>query len=354
MYAKVNGFPYPGATHSRMMMGGFIFAFVNGFLMTAIPKMTGTEKSSLRETFTAAAIVAATGLASAISGTLSNSLMIIGFCLLGIFAFKRIRGRQRPVPDFFVFVGSGLLAGFVGGILMSLSAFYPELQRIGQQLSYQIMVLSFVLGIGCRLVPVLSGLQPADLAPGSPESKRRRLEFLCIAAILWLSVTFENAENLRYMLISRAVVSSLVAYRWWKLFEKPQTKSRLGYLIKTSGGLVLAGFWLAALQPALSLHWMHLTYIGGFGLMTFTVACRVSLAHGGFDLSFEWDSKSIVWLGLLMFGSAVTRVSAPIVPNGYLSHLEYAAILWLIGVVLWAYVFVRKMLKPHNPERSLC
>jgi uncharacterized protein involved in response to NO len=114
------------------------------------------------------------------------------------------------------------------------------------------------------------------------------------------------------------------------------------------------GFWFAALQPGLAVHWMHLTYIGGFGLMTFTVACRVSLAHGGFDLSFEWNSKAILWLGILMLGAAMTRVSAPMVPHGYLSHLEYAAALWIIGVALWAFVFVRRMIRPRDPNRSHC
>jgi uncharacterized protein involved in response to NO len=221
LYANVKGFPYPGPAHSRMMIGGFLFAFINGFLMTAIPKMTGTGKSSWRETLAAAAVVAATGLSSAFNGLLTNILTVVGFCLLGAFAFRRVKRRQKPIPDFFVFVGSGLLAGFAGGILLVLGERgFSQLHRIGQQLSYQVMVLSLVLGIGCRLVPVLSGLSPIDLAPGSTESKKRRLEFAVMAAVLWLSVILENSENLRWMLFTRAMVSSLVAYRWWKLFER--------------------------------------------------------------------------------------------------------------------------------------
>lgn len=355
LFVNVNGFPYPGPVHSRMMIGGFLFAFINGFLMTAIPKMTGTDKSSLRETLAAAVVVAVAGLSSAINSALANVFVVIGFCLLCLFAVRRIRSRQKPVPDFFVFVGSGLLAGLSGGVLQLLGeAGFPALIRTGQQLSYQVMVLSLVLGIGCRLVPVLSGLSPVDFVPASDDSIKCRFEFFVIAVAVWLSVIFETPENLRWMLGARAIAATLVAIRWWKLFEKPQTKSRLGYLIKSSGGLVLAGFWLSAIQPALAVHWMHLTYIGGFGLMTFTVACRVSLAHGGFDLSYEWDSRAILWLGVLMLAAAVTRVSAPVIPHGYLSHLGYAAVLWLGGVGLWAVVFVRKMIRPNDPARSHC
>src|ERR1041384_380285 len=56
---------YPGISHADLMTGGFLFAFVMGFLMTAIPQFTGAHRAS--------------GAERAIGALLLLSLFVIAF-----------------------------------------------------------------------------------------------------------------------------------------------------------------------------------------------------------------------------------------------------------------------------------
>ena len=43
--------------HSRLIVGGFIWSFIVGFLMTAIPRMTGTSGVNIYEFATAVGLI---------------------------------------------------------------------------------------------------------------------------------------------------------------------------------------------------------------------------------------------------------------------------------------------------------
>src|SRR5262245_36269773 len=48
---------YSGRAHALVQANGFLYAFVLGFLLTAIPKFTGTEAPSLAVQYALAAVV---------------------------------------------------------------------------------------------------------------------------------------------------------------------------------------------------------------------------------------------------------------------------------------------------------
>ena len=100
----------------------------------------------------------------------------------------------------------------------------------------------------------------------------------------------------------------------------------------------------------MAVHWMHLTYISGFGLMTFTVATRVTLAHGSYDLSFEARSKALWICGGFIFIAAVTRSAAPYVGAGYSSVLHFAALAWVLAILVWSSVFLVRILRKGQAE----
>jgi len=335
--------PYPGPAHSKIMIGGFLVAFVMGFLMTAIPKMTASFPAAPWEIGSAAGIVILTGLLAITNfESLYYASVFASFLFLIMFGLRRLSARTKAVPDFFVFVASGLFSGLIGSFLMLV---FPD-HVLGRLLLIQGMLFSLVLGVGCRLVPLICGLAPVE--------KAGRWKFVIAASLLWVSFGMDSAGQMMPANFLRAVVASWVGIYHWQLFSWPRTDSRLAYLIKASGMMVLAGPWLAGWQPPLAMHWMHLTYVGGFGLMTFMVASRVTLAHGSFDLGFEARCKSVYWIGGLILVAAVTRAAAPLIENRYLSHLQYAAALWVLGVLLWAWVFVRKMIKLGELEKPAC
>src|SRR5436190_23904788 len=54
---------YSGRAHAFVQTDGFLYSFIVGFLLTAIPRFTGTEPPSLSVQYVLAAVVAASALA---------------------------------------------------------------------------------------------------------------------------------------------------------------------------------------------------------------------------------------------------------------------------------------------------
>lgn len=334
---------HPSQLHSTLMLGTFMFSFVAGFLMTAIPKMTASFPAQSFELVTAFVLILANALSAYLAQSevfyLTSAISI--FCLFAFF-MRRFKARTKSPPSFFPFVVLGLLAGFSGALMMAsaeLLRMPPELFQFARKLYFECMILLLVLGIGSRLIPVISGRGKIDEAGGVGAVLRNTL--LGIALIGAFSL-----ESFRFILVGgilKCFIVSWVGLFCWGLVAKLKTKSRLAFGMRISGLMVLCGIYMSVLQPAFALHWMHLTYIAGFGLMTLTVASRVTLAHGSYDLSFEAQSNALWICGALVLTAAATRVSAPFMGVSYVSHLAYAAIVWISALGLWGVVFVKRM-----------
>src|SRR6266571_166000 len=54
---------YSGRAHAFVQTDGFLYSFIVGFLLTAVPRFTGTEPPSLPVQYALAAVVAASALA---------------------------------------------------------------------------------------------------------------------------------------------------------------------------------------------------------------------------------------------------------------------------------------------------
>lgn len=335
-FALDPGTVYPGVIHARVMIGAFLLAFVCGFLMTAIPKMTASYPARRLEIWIAALLTVASGIA-AYHPENSYFFLLAASALLFllIFAARRALKRTKAIPPFFAFVGVGLLSGLVGSALL----FFAEpgfIYEFGRRLFFQGMILCLVLGIGSRLIPVITGNAIVN---------RPLWNYAAVAMLIPVSFAAEAAGYVGAGGFLKAMAATMVAAGFWGLAARSKKFSRLAPAMRISGALVIGGLWMAALYPAFAVHWMHLTYVGGFGLMTFTVASRVTLAHGHYDLAFEARSRSLPVIGGLILLAAGTRVFAPFYPPEYIPHLAYAAFTWVIAVTIWGAVFLRKLVK---------
>src|SRR5215475_9544937 len=54
---------YSGRSHAFVQTDGFLYAFIAGFLLTALPRFTGTQPPSLRTQYVLAAMLAACAIA---------------------------------------------------------------------------------------------------------------------------------------------------------------------------------------------------------------------------------------------------------------------------------------------------
>lgn len=343
-HVLVPQYAYPAQTHSQLMIGTFLFAFAAGFLMTAIPKMTASFPAQNFELVLACALTLGTALTASLhQPTVFYFTSAVSLLALIGFFIRRFRARTKSIPPFFPFVIFGLLSGFFGALFVGVSGAIETggfLGDFGKKLYFEGLTLFLVLGVGSRLIPVITGRGVLD-EPGIKPILRN----LTLAIGLLLAFVAESLGAVFLGGVLKIAVVSWIAFFSWGLFRKSKTKSRLAGGMRLSGFMVLTGILMAVLQPSYAVHWMHLTYMAGFGLMTLTVASRVTLAHGNYDLAFEAQSKALWICGALILTSALTRVAAPFTGAGYSTHLLYAAVVWLLAIVLWAAVFLKRIFR---------
>lgn len=324
---------YFGRMHAHYMMGIFLLSFVIGFLMTAIPRMSSGRPASGKELM----LQFLPMLSAAFWGVLENDesyfFLSLIISLLVLFRFCLIRIIKCPniFPDVFPMVMIGLLSGLSGAVLSYLG--YTD---IGGRLFYLNFVLCLCVGIGAKLIPALLRLGVC----GSP----RKEEFWVIGTLLTAACFVEIYLSGNVGSFSRAALVTLVFFRHWKghVFRGPNSSVGWGLRIASvSMMLGTIGLWIF---PEYHLESVHLLYVSGFGLLTLMVASRVILAHGNHDLQLEFKNWYVKLPVAMIVLAAATRVSAAFVDGGYERHLTYAAFTFLVGLGLWCYFFVPKLI----------
>jgi len=342
---------YPRDLHMHAMVGGFLVHFALGFLMTAIPKFTGTTSASLGET-SLALFIATFGLFSCCLSQLLwaeiSSLLLLGF--LVFFAFRRFLRRKWNPPPPFLFLPLGFLAGIIGIMLIILSRNYPQLNHAGRILFYEAMMLSLIQGVGSRLVPALLGWAPLPkIQIETRVAKNAWSETKTFAVLAFLFALSYILQSLGFILVGqvlKAIVVCYVAFGKWKLYRLPREIGALSFGVYLAGWLTLIGV-LAPLVPGLSNpHWNHILYLGGFAFITFFIASRVTLAHGGYDLAVEKKSLNLQIVAGLVVLSLILRLWAAIDPEMFSNALLSAAFVFLISSLIWAFYFIPKMRMP--------
>ena len=108
------------------------------------------------------------------------------------------------------------------------------------------------------------------------------------------------------------------------------------------------GFIIIALWPAFRVSMLHLTLIGGFAVVTFTVATRVVFGHSGnLEKLRERNSWMLVAVALMLLGMA-TRMSGDFWPEIMVSHYNWGAAIWMAGVLVWSSFVLPKVLRVEN------
>jgi uncharacterized protein involved in response to NO len=230
------------------------------------------------------------------------------------------------------------------------------LQSISQLFFYQGLQLCLVLGVGIFLIPNLLGhptcTPPVTIGIRTPAS--RRLPYLrfvpkplwAVIALFFLSFYVQAALSERAGLMIRALILALVSFHDWKIYRLPPVRSTVSIGLWVSCWLLLAGLWLQVLRPAYDIHARHMTYIGGFGLMTLVIATRVTLAHGGHDMTLERRSRLLKGAVALILLASFTRVIARLLPEPiYFDHLAYAAWAWIAALILWGSLTLPRMVR---------
>lgn len=352
-----------GAYHAFVQIAGYLYCFIAGFLLTALPRFTGAAPATTGELGTLLGLLTAQVAASAAGAWAAATAAHAGLLLLLIiFAVRRFGRRRAGVspPDEFVWIPISLLLGLVGtGLLIAGQAGWLPVWAfgIGRPMAQQGFVLGIVLGIGGFMVPRLLGRVPLQVAPAEASASdiarlraKRRLTHLAAGGCFAASFVIEGlGPTAAAYGVRAAVVTGM--FLWTSRFHRPpSTRDAYILMLWASVWLMAAGFWGAAVMPQYRVPMLHLVFLGGISLMIFAVATMVVLSHAGEG----WRLQRPLWvLRVVSAGVAtalVARLAADVVPAHYFRLLGVAAAAWMAAGAAWLAFALPLVLRTVTPE----
>lgn len=335
---------YPNLIHARIMIIGFIMSFVSGFLMTAVPKMSGSKAASNFEISICVMFIFFQAFLTLFNFLAASALIgCVQFLFLIMYLALRIKERTQDLPAFFIFIPFGILSGLAGCLAMYFQHdLTSSVVQYSKLLLYQAFILNLIVGLGGRLIPVLSRV-PGALSPlqqGATKLTASVVVLILINASFVIEAFFNKSFGLGLRFF--AMVYVLIAN--FKVFYKPSEKSFLGSCLRVAAIFMTLPYLFILIWPRYELHLLHLYFISGVSLMTLMVAVRVVLSHGGHNLSFEKESRYLLLITGLIILATLCRSLGPIVqPQFFLSFVMVAAVLWIMAIGLWLYTFWPKI-----------
>lgn len=338
--------------HGLIQIELFASAFAVGFLLTALPKFLRTNSASNFE------LLSIFGTYLALSLSVLGYLPIMAqicfiFMLLLVVRFAVIRFRKRKAspPDSFLLVGFGLLQGVLGALLLILPC--PSFPFLGQKLLEQGMLLCLSLGIGSFLGPRLMGLVDVTNAivniPGTrlanfPFYKDSRLPVLLYGILIVSSFFIETGLNRNAGFFLRAASTTVCLYQFG-ILKIPRSPSVVGILVAIALWSIALGLWLAALLPTHEVGALHLTYIGGFGLLILTIGGQVTSSHGGYSKFWAERKTWAILCAVLVILSAILRSLASAISSLYFPILAISAFCFDLALILWGLALLKYLLR---------
>jgi len=348
---------YSGRAHAFVQAEGFLYAFVAGFLLTAIPRFTGTAAPGRSAQFALAALLVVASASYELRSFVLGHLAFAGAHLtLIVLAARRFLRRQQQPPDTFALVGTGIACGALAAFVntaVSLEVLDPRWDLLGRRLLTEGMVLLLVLGVGGFLGPRLLGFAQMPLVQIGARGPRRRIgPYLAAGVALALTLVFEYGADIPQLAYLRAAIGSAILLVTITPWRTPAVRTTLAWCVWTACWLVIAALWLAAIAPAHRIDFLHVLFMGGFTLLILSVGTRVTLSHGGHSLEAErrsWPLRIGMATGLV---ALVVRVGAGFAQESFFQHLAWAAAFWIAGITFWGMHLVRLIFGSGGRSRT--
>lgn len=343
------------APHRALMMLGFEQAFILGFLLTAMPGLTHGDPCRPWELALAVASMLAVGPAILLGHALAAAVAAaLAMVVVAVALLRRVAtGRARP-PEEFVFVALALVAGLASALLRLAEAgdMAPALPpRFTGRLFSLGMVLPLVLGLGSLLVPAFAGFRDPLVIRGvdGPDARRgRRMLYLLTASMLAGAFAADLAGHRQLGYGMRALPAwALVVLAWRPWRRGTAATSSMG--LRIAGPLAALGMTVAAVSGRYETAGLHITFIGGFALLTMAVGTRVVVTHGKHPLALEMTLLSS-WVLLGMMTALALRLVAEWFPGGYPAWLVASAAAWLVTWTAWG---LRVLAVLRSPARGV-
>lgn len=343
---------YPGMTHSRLMAFGFFGGFIAGFLGTAGPRLLSARPLRALELFLLLALHLGMAVCFIAGKVVAGEMVLIAWlvCLFGVGVSHFIIRKDLPPPGFVLFPIAFACA--IGGASISVLESRGEVDFFWLQLrpliAFQGFLLLPMMGVGGFLLPRFLQLPCHDDFPESrtPQPGWWKRAWISLAAglaivgsfFLEASGQFRLAYAIRFVAIS-GYIFYLLPGIWRRL-----RRDAIVFGIKFGLLSIPLGYLTLTLFPAWRIAWLHLALAGGLGLVTLSIASRVVLRHAGRnDILMGQKGWFIIAIVMLLFG-VTSRMIGDFIPKILVTHYNYGALCWGIGLLVWAWKVIPKVL----------
>lgn len=324
---------YRSIFHAMAQIQAFVTCFALGFLFTFVPRRTGTPPPSWLELLLAMAVPPLIVAAAWRGRFAAATALWLGVCVLAlVFIGRRFRGpKVGALPAAFLFVPTAFVIGIAGAFLTGIGAArMPDdtrLHDLGRGMVLQGVVTALVLGIGQTLFPMILRGEP-------PSGDRFRAVQVASAVALVASFFVEQLVDVRAGLLLRAAASGTLVWGA-RLYRPPVLPGLHRWLIWASGWLLVGGYALTALLPEWRRATLHVTFIGGFGLMLLSVSLHVALMHSGRGEKLTGSSPRMRGLAALLALALGCRALVDLDPLRFHLWLGSAAAAFLAATLVW-------------------
>jgi uncharacterized protein involved in response to NO len=360
VYAGHLGF-YPAEAHARMMVEGFVGAFVAGFLGTSFPRLTGNAAWSCGEfvglvsLWLTCVIAAGNNHPALADGAFAGMLLLV----FGGMAGRWFYGARDIPPPGFIMAFAGVAGGACAAAALAWEGgtwMHPAGFHYARLWLFQGFPLLPVLGIAPYLLPRFFGRKSSHAFETSVRPPQgwwlRAIAAMAATLLIAAGFVFETAgwTKLGHSLRAAVVLTWLV--REASLFQRGGTSNTAGTLIRIAAGALVVGTLTAGFFPAARVGLLHVLFASGFGLIVAIVSSRVVLGHAG---RHDLLGGRMVWLRItagLMLLAAVTRTASDFLPAVRVSHHVYAAWIWTGGCLVWSGALGRHFLRTDESPES--
>lgn len=218
--------------------------------------------------------------------------------------------------------------------------------QLGSLMLNEGFVLFPILGVGAFFFPKLLGgakPEPSDLRIAVALWVTRAGIAALTALVIWSSFVMEALGWIRAAALVRGLTTLTYFVMQGHLLERPSGPPFLAQCFRFGALLLVVGLFLPAVLPAYRVANLHLTFIGGFSIIVFTVSTRVILGHAGQSHLFRKRLGFVMAALALLVVAMVARVGADFIPPARNSHLVYAALIWLLAAIVWACALLPKL-----------
>jgi uncharacterized protein involved in response to NO len=348
---------YRSIFHSITQIQAFLTSFAVGFLFTMIPRRTGSTPPSAIEMLVcmSAPIVTCWGawterIALSQAAWLLLAVTVIQFAVR---RFLSATSRRRP-PNSFVWIPLAFAMGIAGSVMTGLYGIRGGhemwLHDIGRGLVLQGVFLGLVLGVGGLALPMMTRGQPPPDGAATPEDVNRRLAHIAAAAMLLASFFIQYAYSIRAGLALRGAVVLAVLLLSAEIWRKPTTPGLNRRVLWFAAWMLPLGYFCAAAHPAAFKAGLHVSFIGGFALMTLAVSTQVTLGHGGYSDLVTGRPWQVAAIAALIGAAVIPRALMDLDPAHFYLWMALASGSFLSGLMVWAVFLIPKMLAPKHAE----